>query len=80
MSKLSYHTHRLLNGGQPQLWARFPRSGHNPLGGGVGEGGRKWECRPAAPVIPFEGGSEKGGGRRGEGEKYVLALNAAMCM
>jgi hypothetical protein len=35
----------------------------------------------AAPVIAFEGGSEKGGGEGGEREsKYVLALNAAMCM
>jgi hypothetical protein len=33
--------------------------------GECGGGGRKWERRPAAPVIAFEGGSEK----RGEGGK-----------
>ncbi len=38
LSKFSYHTHRLLNGGRSRLWARLPRSGHNPVGG-VGEGG-----------------------------------------
>ncbi len=37
------------------------------LGGG-GEGGRKWVRRPAAPVIAFEGGSEKRGrGKEGRG-------------
>jgi hypothetical protein len=45
-------------------------------------GGRKWERRPAAVVIAFEGGSEKrGGGGREERwrSKHVLVLNAAIC-
>jgi hypothetical protein len=38
--------------------------------GGCGKGGgRKWDRRLAAPVIAFEGGSEKGGVRREEGEQ-----------
>ena len=48
-------------------------------GGGGGSGNRS-----QAPVIAFIGGSERrgrGGGQGGEREsKYVLALNAAMCM
>ncbi len=68
LSKFSYHTHELLNGGRPRLWARLPRSGHNPVGGEGGGGGN--ETQAGSPVIAFIGGSEKrGGGRRGEGEQ-----------
>ncbi len=42
LSKFSYHTHKLLNGGHPQLWARLPGSGYNPVGGGVWGGGGLW--------------------------------------
>ncbi len=61
LSKFSYHIHRLLNGGRPRLWARLPRSGHNPHGvwgrGGCGGNGAQAGC----PVIAFIGGSEKRG-------------------
>ncbi len=43
LSKFSYHTHSLLNGGHPWLWARLPKSVHNPMGwegGGEEERGR----------------------------------------
>ncbi len=32
LSKFSYHTHSLLNGGHPWLWARLPKSVRNPMG------------------------------------------------
>ncbi len=70
LSKFSYHTHRLLNGGRPQLWARLPGSGHNPHGG-VGRGVRNG-TQASSPVFAFIGGSERrgrGGVRRGEGEQ-----------
>jgi hypothetical protein len=39
------------------------------------------ECRPAALVIAFEGGSvKKGGGKEERGRSiHVLVLNAAIC-
>ncbi len=55
--------------------------------GDVGRGGRGGSgnrAQAGSPVIAFIGGSERrgrGGGQGGEREsKYVLALNAAMCM
>jgi hypothetical protein len=39
LSKFNCHTHRLLNGGRPRLWARLPGSGYNPVGGVWGRGG-----------------------------------------
>ncbi len=39
MSKTSYHTHSLQNGGRPRLLARLPKSVQNLMGGG-GEGER----------------------------------------
>jgi hypothetical protein len=45
-------------------------------------GGAEMECRPAPPYHIYRGGGgERGRARRGEREnKFVLALNAAMCM
>ncbi len=39
LSKSSYHTHSLQNGGHPRFWAKVPKSVHNPRGGG---GERGW--------------------------------------
>ncbi len=39
LSKFSYHTHSLQHGGHPRLWARLPKSVHNPMGGEKGGGG-----------------------------------------
>ena len=62
VSKFSYHTHWLLNGGRPRLWARLPRSGHKNPHGGVGEGwGRKW----SAGKLPLSSHLDGGGGDRG---------------
>ncbi len=47
LSKFSYHTHNLQNGGHPRLWARLPKSVTNRVGGGMCGGGgsqrRPWE-------------------------------------
>jgi hypothetical protein len=32
LSKFSYNTHKLLNGGCPRFWPRSPKTGHNPQG------------------------------------------------
>jgi len=51
-------------------------------GGERVEGGAEMARRPAAPVITFEGGSERGGGGKEERgrSKHVLVLNAAICI
>ncbi len=82
LSKFSYHIHRLLNGGHPLLWARLPRSVHNPpggvWGGGNGSAGRLPLLSPCYRIWWGEW-EEWGGGEGGEREsKHVLAQNAAM--
>ncbi len=47
LSKFSYHTHSLQNGGHPRLWARLPKYVHNPLGGG----GVCWGGLSLSPLI-----------------------------
>jgi hypothetical protein len=73
LSKFSCHTHRLQNGGHPRLWARLPKSVHNPMGGG-GKGceGEEMKRRPAALVIASGGGGQ---GERG-GASLSLPLTA----
>jgi hypothetical protein len=50
------------------------------------EGVAEMARRPAAPVITFEGGSERGGGRGEGGEREektcpcTVVLNAAICI
>jgi hypothetical protein len=76
LSKFSYHTHRLLNGGRPRLWVRLPRSGHNPLGEGVcrgGEGERKW----SAGWLPLLSHLDGEGGYRGRGV-YALVTDCTL--
>ncbi len=81
LSKFSYWTHRLLNGGRPRLWARLPRSGYNPVGGGVGEGGGFSLRQPILITLPQavrqmrgvgRGEVGGGGGERG-GMKQITA-------
>ena len=71
LSKFSYHTHKLLNGGRPRFWPRLPGSGYNPHGGVGGGGGGGNRAQAGSPVIAFIGGSVRGRGRarRGEGEQ-----------
>ncbi len=48
---------------------------------GVFGGGAEMARRPAALVITFEEGSERGGGKEERGRsKHVLVLNAAICI
>ncbi len=74
LSKTSYHTHNLQNGGHPRLLARLPRSVPNSMGGGGGCEGEEMTRRPAALLIAFGGGGGKGR------SKHVLELNAPTCM
>jgi hypothetical protein len=73
LSKFSYHTHRLPNGGRPRLWARLPGFGYNPVGGGGGCGGGGGDLPPPAnPDNVAAGGAtdarcREGGSWRGEG-------------
>ncbi len=48
LSKFSYHTHRLVNGGRPRFWARLPESGYNPVGGVWGGEGSDKHSSPSA--------------------------------
>jgi hypothetical protein len=70
-SKFSYHTHSLQNGGHPQLWARLPKSVHNPIGWGWGYEGEETKRRPAALLIAFGGWLEGGGGEEEKGRSKV---------
>ncbi len=63
LSKFSYHTHKLLNGGHPWFWPRLPQFVYNPVGSmWVGGGGGDLCAQAGCPLITFEGGSERGGG------------------
>ncbi len=67
LSKFSYHTHSLQNGGHPRLLARLSKSVHNLMGGGGGGcEGEEVKRRPAALLI-----ASGGGGASGEGEGQV---------
>jgi hypothetical protein len=78
LSKFSYHTHSLQNGGHPRLWVRLPKSVHNPLGGRGGGGGNGTQA--SCPCYHIWRGSERGGQEERGMSKHVLVLNAAICI
>jgi len=79
LSKISYHTHNLKNGGHPWLLARLPKSIPNSMGGkGVWGGGHDAQASCHSYRI-WRGEWEGGGGEQGR-SKHVLVLTAPTCM
>jgi hypothetical protein len=68
LSKISYHTHSLKNGGHPWLLARLPKSIPNPIGGKGGGGGSP---RPSNPDMAAGGATDAQCGEGGEVGKTV---------
>jgi hypothetical protein len=65
LSKISYHTHSLQNGGHPRLLARLPKSVQNPVGGGGGAWGGGKDKQASCPSYRIWRGEWEGGEREG---------------